>query len=144
MELAGLLDHPEFAGAVAEYGRVHAAAPEEFAKLPESLARTISLRWSVAKLAAFAAARDRDAALARRVWELLFVGDGFGQPGDSLSPRGVFATAADVLRGGVVHESSLSTNHDSQWALNVIFALGQTPEALEGWWRENGSRLRPA
>jgi hypothetical protein len=74
----------------------------------------------------------------------LFVGDGFGHKGDSLSPRGRFTEAPDPLRGGVVHESSLSTNHDSQWALNVIFALGQVPEALEDWWREQGARLWPA
>ena len=144
MELADLVDHPAFAEAVAEYGRVHAATPEECARLPEGLTRTLSLRWSVAKLAAFAAARDGDARLARRAWELLFVGDGFGHKGDSLSPRGRFTEAPDPLRGGVVHESSLSTNHDSQWALNVVFALGQVPEALEDWWREQGARLWPA
>jgi hypothetical protein len=144
MELADLLDHPEFTEAVAEYGRVHAATPSECARLPASLTRTLSLRWSVAKLAAFAAARDRDAALARRVWELLLVGDGFGIPGDSLSPRGSFSTGPDPLRGGVVHESSLSTNHDSQWALNAVFALGQTPEALDAWWNEHADRLWPS
>lgn len=141
MELSELLDHPGFTEAVAEYGGVHAATPAEFARLPAGLSRTISLRWSVAKLAAFAAARRRDTVMARRAWELLFAGDGFGIPGDSLTPRCGFSTAVDQLRGGVVHESDLSTNHDSQWALNVVFALALVPDALEAWWMEHGGRL---
>ena len=132
MELTELLDHPAFTAAVADYGRVHAAPPEECARLPESLTRTLSLRWSVAKLAAFAAARDGDPALAARVWELLLVGDGFGT-GDSNThgPRAAFTTAPDVLRGGVVHETGLTLIEGSQWALNVFFALGLVPAALE-------------
>lgn len=143
MELAEFLEHPGFADAVTEYGKVHAATPEECAKFPESLTRTLSLRWSVAKLAAFAAVRERDTVLARRVWELLFEGDGFGDAGSALSLHGAFSTMPDVLRGGVVHESNLSTNHDSQWALNVIFALGQVPEVVDEWWREHGGPLWP-
>lgn len=74
--------------------------------------------------------------MARRVCELLFVGDRFQRPGSSPVLRGGITAAPDPLRGGTVHESDLSTNHDSQWALNVVFALGQVPEALEEWWRE--------
>lgn len=130
MELAELLEHPAFADAVAEYGDAHAATREECARLPEGMTRTISLRWSVAKLAAFSALRKRDPKRARRAWELLLHGDGFDRPGDSLSPRGRLRDATDVLSGRTVRESNLSTNHDSQWALNVIACLALVPEAL--------------
>jgi hypothetical protein len=143
LELVELLGHDGFAEAVADYGRVHAATPARFATFPESLRRTISLRWSVAKLAAYAASRDSDPVLARRVWELLLAGDGFGIPGDSLSPRGVLTRVRDPLSGRELAESDLSTNHDSQWALNVIAALAMTPAGLEAWWTEQGGRARP-
>jgi hypothetical protein len=130
IELAGLLDHPAFADAVAEYGDAHAATKEECANMPEGLTRTISLRWSVTKLAAYSAARKCNPARARRCWELLLHGDGFGIPGDSLSPRGEFRTAVDPLSGRTIRESNLSTNHDSQWALNAIACLALVPEAL--------------
>lgn len=138
MELADLLADPAFADAVAEYGRVHAAPPERFATYPESLRRTISLRWAVAKLAAFAADRDTDAILARRTWELLLVGDGFDIPGDALSPRGAQTTFVEPLSGREIVQTSLSTNHDSQWALNVIAALALAGEGLDDWWSRNG------
>ena len=144
MELADLLDHDAFAAAVAEYGQVHAATPEMFAKLPATLQKTISLRWSVAKLAAFAAVRDNDLVQARRVWELLLAGDGFDIPGDSLSPRGVVTNFIEPLSGRKIAQSNLSTNHDSQWALNAIAALALAPEALDTWWQEHGRRLWPA
>ncbi len=140
MELAGLLDDPAFADAVADYGAVHALPPAGFAQLPESLRKTISLRWSVAKLAAFAAVRRNDAALARRTWELLFDGDGFAIPGDALSPRTGIRHAPEPLRGGTVEECDLTTVHDSQWALNTIAAMSLVPEALDRWWQERRAR----
>jgi hypothetical protein len=94
------------------------------------LTRTISLRWSVAKLTAFSAARHKDPKRARRCWELLLHGDGFAIPGDSLSPRGDLRTHVDALSGRKVLESGLSTNHDSQWALNAIACLALVPDGL--------------
>jgi hypothetical protein len=142
MELSGLLEWPAFTDAVAEYGRVHAATPKECASMPESLTHTLGLRWSVAKLAAFASGLTGDDGLASRAWELLFAGDGFGTESSRL-PEVNYRTVPDACRG-TVQEASLTTNHSSQWALNVIAALAQTPEALDAWWEKHGGRLWPA
>jgi hypothetical protein len=134
MELTELLDHAAFADAVAEYGRVHAATVEESGRLPETLTRTLSLRYPVAKLAAFAAVRDNDPALAARAWELLLTGD-VEVTWDQINWSGA---GPDVLRGGTVQETGLALIDSSQWGLNVMFLLGLAPAALEEAARKTG------
>lgn len=141
MELVGLLEYDDFSKAVAEYGKVHAAKKEEFSLYPDGLRRTISLRWSVAKLAAFAANRERDSSLAYRVWELLLSGDRFDDPDDSYCYPVRFISFKEPLSGKEIFMSNISTNYASQWGLNVIAALALVPEALEIWWQKHNGRL---
>ena len=131
MELTDLLGHDAFADAVAEFGEFFAMTPEEMARAPAELADTIRERWFAAKLTAFAAARKADPELARRAWQVLWPPDGSGVRDRGLSRPARYWTAADPLRPEPVCESDLSTNHDAQWALNVIECLDLIGNALE-------------
>jgi hypothetical protein len=131
MELAELLKHQGFSEALAEYGEAHAWTAEESRSKPADLTRRLGLRWSVAKLAAWAAARRGDRKLARRAWQLLLEGDGFGIPGDKQEYPAQFNEAPNVLGGPALREADINTNHGVQWCLNAIACLALAPEALE-------------
>lgn len=136
MELAELLDQPEFKRALAGYGSAYAVPLDQAARLQnEDLRRRISLIWPNARLMAWSGRYSSSPALKRRAWEVLLRGDG-----DPREPRPLewpyqFFTAPPLLSAETRTETALSTNDASNLSLNLIACLSLAGEELEEAWR---------
>jgi len=121
-ELIALVDVPRYAAAWAEYCRWYNAPVEEFTAKFGTRGGGRNLREGHSRLTAWAAARENDAALARRAAaEFLEGGAGLG----------TWTTDPRRTVNGVTEWPGVSTNGASQWGLAAIQCLALVPEALD-------------
>jgi hypothetical protein len=138
IELDTLLHHPGFAAALEDYARVWAMTAVEFAAYQRErpdVAERVSLRWPIARLVAWTASRQGDAALSRRAWELLLRGDGFNLASDRNNRPFATTTLVRPLGDGpLVAPSEVLgtgvTNQVAQWGLNAIALLALAGDTL--------------
>lgn len=129
IELAGLLDDPEWSDMLAEFGAFYTLPREEKARRTNG--EITGESWGIPMLAtsmmAFAAARRGERALAKEAWGLLL-----GESGHWTVP---YAPAAvEVPRREYVRAMWeipwISTNTASQWSINAIVCLALIGEYL--------------
>ena len=120
MEIAQLLDHPEWADALAGYGQFWAMDPEERDKL---VSRGNAVLYGPdgplfsARMVAYAARRGRDFQLAHRAWKILLDNIFFLQ--EQKNPD----TGKNVKELLLRNDKVGTTNIAAQWSLNVIECL---------------------
>lgn len=137
-ELNELIDEPGWKGAWLQFCRLYnAPEAERIAALgPRAKSSYFGFAPWHARLTAYAAGKTGDAALARRAWSELLGAD---RPDDRsastrtehLGPPQILAPLDDLR--------DLSTNHASQWSLNLIEVLAlakdAAPAALPSYWQ---------
>ncbi|PZD94513.1 hypothetical protein DNH61_18785 [Paenibacillus sambharensis] len=132
MEMAELLNDPEWCDMAAEYGAFYTLPPERKAELTDG--RIQGVDWNIPMLAtsmmAYAAARRDDRQLAGEAWELLLRGGDHWFIAGPPEPLEVPAREYMKRMAGV---PGISTNTVSQWSINVIVCL-----ELIGRWLDNG------
>jgi hypothetical protein len=137
-ELDGLIDTPRWTEAWTRFCAYYNAPEGERRRDvdPRAVDRIFEFPVWHARLTAFAARKRRDPALAARAWREFLYGrmsEGGGQP--PLHPRPV---GAPLVLNPVVELPGISTNHASQWSLNLIELLAlvgdQAPAQLDGAW----------
>ncbi|MES2337215.1 MAG: Tat pathway signal sequence domain protein [Pseudomonadota bacterium] len=133
-ELLSLLDVPRYRAAWLDYCRWYNAPKDAFvAKWGEPYGPR-NLKQGHARLTAYAAHAENDAALARRAAEEFYGADA-GMPTPATDPR-------VTLPGGTVEWPGVSTNGASQWGLAAIQTLALVPEALDAVARPAGRKGR--
>lgn len=117
MELAGLLNDPQWNEMLAEYGRFYQLTPEE--KVRQSGLEVKGQGWSfplfAASMSAFAAKFYHDDKLAEKVWNIIEC-DTAAKFRAEPAPDGTYARPVSEIQ-------NLSTNEAAQWCLNVIQCL---------------------
>jgi hypothetical protein len=121
-ELIRLLDVPRYRAAWLEYCRWYNAPQAEYLARFGAPFGPRNLREGHARLTAYAAFEERDAALATRAAQEFLSGD-----------AGLGTWPADPRRdvAGVIEWPGVSTNAASQWGLAAIQTLALVPEALD-------------
>ena len=130
MEMAELIQDPEWEAMLAEFGEFYLLDKEEKAKRTSEDVVKGTWDWPMlaSAMAAYAAAKKGDHALARQVWGLLF-------DSDRRRSRFVKLPIERVAAGETVRPvweiPGITTNAASQWCLNVIVCLELIGDTLE-------------
>ena len=119
-ELIQLLDVPEFKQAWLQYCILYNATAEEQEKQLGQRLHDVSLRQGHSRLTAYAAAMNRDSALAQRAWKEFYHGDGPRTDGGPLKITRI--EGPEVLRP-VDEAARVSSNGTAQWGLAAIECL---------------------
>jgi hypothetical protein len=133
MELSQLLDDPVWDDMLAEFGEFYYLSPEEKLARANGLLQPgkFTLPMLAAALAAYAANRRGNAALAAETWRILLENRLPGGSEDATRPQPV--PELEYVRP-IEELPRLSTNNASQWSLNAIIALeligSELPEQL--------------
>lgn len=122
METTDMLENELLKSMLADYGRLYLMTDEErktaFGSLTEG--KPFIMEYVASALAAYSAARNKDAGLAKRAWETLLLASPRRYKSESFIGD-VYAVTTD---GRKLDELNwVSTNYVSQWCLNVIVAL---------------------
>ncbi|CAM4487979.1 exo-rhamnogalacturonan lyase family protein [Paenibacillus tarimensis] len=132
IEMAELLNDPEWCDMTAEYGAFYTLPPERKAELTDG--RIQGVDWNIPMLAtsmmAYAAVRRDDQQLAREAWDLLLQG---GDHWFIAGPPEPLEVPGREYMKRMVEVPGISTNTVSQWSINVIVCL-----ELIGRWLDNG------
>jgi hypothetical protein len=126
-ELVELLPQPEFEHAWVQYCELFNAPPDEQKRVLGVSLPPLNLQQGHARLTAFAAHRNRDAALAARAWEEFAAGNGGIRPSACFRAKRI--EPPEVL-SPVDEVAWISTNSSAQWALAAIECLAFAGDAL--------------
>jgi hypothetical protein len=132
MEFAGLTEHAGFRDALAEFGIAHAETWAEARQTqPLELFRRANLRWSVARLVAWAGEYRRDQKLKRQAWNLVLNGEGNPDERHQWRWPMKFAPLPPMLSSEGARETDLGANNAAAGSLNLIACLALAPAELD-------------
>lgn len=130
MEMAALLDDPEWSDMLAEYGEFYNLPPEE--KSRRTNGDIVGKDWSIPMLStsmmAFAAVHRGNGALAKEAWGYLLEGKTNWNINEPLRP---VAVPTSEYAYPIEEIAWMSTNTASQWSINVIVCLELIGDALD-------------
>jgi hypothetical protein len=124
LELLDLIDEPEWTEALADFGEIYGL--DNDAKVARLGAEFAGTHWgmghAVARLTAFAATRRNDASAIERIWHYYLHAETGGQFHVTRPMMPQMTEDLNTVRP--FHEVPwISTNHISQWCLNVLECL---------------------
>jgi hypothetical protein len=132
MEFAELVEHTGFREALAEFGEAHSLPWAKARKVqPPELFRRTDLRWSCARLVAWAGAYRHDPELKRRAWDLMLRSKGNPRETHTWALSNPFEPAPALLSAEPWRDLNLGTNNAAMGSLNLIACLALAPDELE-------------
>ncbi len=128
-ELSTLIDHPAWTKAWTRFCAFYNAPQvERVAALgPKAVDRLFGYPVWHARLTAYAARMTGDPALARRAWSEFLVD---GRTGEASLSVDTVKVGGPVVLEPILELPALSTNHSSQWGLNMIEVLDLVGDAI--------------
>lgn len=132
MEIAELIRDPEWEAMLAEFGEFYLLDKEEKARRTSEEVVKGTWDWPMlaSAMAAYAAAKKGDRALARQVWGLLFDADRRRSRFVGLPIEREAVAAGETVRP-MWEIPGITTNAASQWCLNVIVCLELIGDSLD-------------
>lgn len=129
LETADMLEDDTMKRLLAQLGEFYYLSPEEKSRLTDGkiLNRPFSWPMMAAAVSGYSAMRNKNAALAKQTWDILFD----GMKGEAGETRYASTAYGEQVYGNTCREiPKNSTNETSQWCLNVIMCLEFIPEYL--------------